>query len=97
MTRRQEKSEVEMIWETPPDGPVRTNKYAPQLAELKKNPGRWARMRLAESQSGAYGSRTAMRRVVDGDDRYEFVVRFDDSSNGFGIWARYRTPEQMDE
>jgi hypothetical protein len=96
MTDRKKPS-VEMVWEAPPDGPLRSNKYGPQLAELKKNPGRWARLRLAPSNSGAYGSRKAMRRIVDGDEQYEFVVRLAEDGEGFGVWARYRTPEQMEE
>lgn len=95
MTKAKPKPAI--IWEAPPDGPSRRNKYSDLVAEMKKSPGRWAQVRIAETQSGAYGSRKAAVRATAGDERYEFIVRPVDNPGGWGVWGRYRTEEQMGE
>jgi len=97
MTPRKKVKDPGLVWEAPPDGPIRGNKYSPAMAALKKSPGRWARIRVSISQAGAYGTRKALRRIANGDERYEFVTRPVEEGDGYGVWARYRTDAQMQE
>jgi len=82
----------ELVWEAPPTRETKS-KYAPIAAELKKNPGRWARIQSSENPSTVANARAVFMRVAS---EPQFEARSGkDNEGGFGLWARYRTAEQM--
>lgn len=80
---------VEMIWKEPP--PAVSSEKAPVLAELQKNPGRWALVQTRyKSSSGAtawrkLGCEAAHRRVESADGKsmdYDIYARWPEAKTG---------------
>lgn len=89
-------NEIEIVWEAPPvNHSERMAAFLKALAEVKKTPGRWARMRVWETSGGAYSARKSIIAAVGADEKWEIVVRRTGNAEEHGIWARYRTPEQV--
>src|SRR5262245_5502230 len=85
--------DVKLVWEAPPD-PATRSKYKEVLAEIKRNPGRWARVREGMSQSGAHSAASGIRRVIKGDEHWKVVARPQEDGTA-GVWVIYRTKEQL--
>lgn len=86
-----------IVWEDPPR---RVNQASPEvfdgvLDQVKARPGEWARIRSYDSQSPAYSGRKRLHSARHRhDEKWEFkVARID--GDGYGLYARYRTEEQM--
>lgn len=99
MAERDDRSEVEVVWEAPPNPAEAPSVYDAAMAELKNSPGRWARLRVFATVSPAYNARKKLKKLFP-DERWEIaagrIVRGEDGAEqGFGLWVRYRTPEQM--
>lgn len=90
-------SEQELIWEAPPVTAVRRESiYNAAIDQLKERAGQWARIRVVASQSGAYSARKSFLKMAK-DPRYEARTGPIDGSDEYGVWARFRTREQMQE
>jgi len=88
-------SELEVVWEAPPaqSGP---SAYDEVLARVKRSPGRWARIRLIPLDgppSAHYNEASRLRRRYKDTPEWEF--RAAQTEEGKGVFARYRTAEQM--
>lgn len=91
------KREIEIVWEAPPaSAGIKPSMYHDVIAQLKERAGQWARVRATGSQSGAYSARKSFLKVAK-DERFEARTGAIDGSDEFGVWARYRTREQMSE
>ena len=87
-------AKVEVVWEAP--APARTRSmYDAALAEVKRKPGSWARLRTFPGSSGAYSALSIRQRL--GDPHWQAVARQIDGSEEWGLYVRYRTDEQMRE
>lgn len=86
---------IDIVWEAPPERRRRTM-YDDVLPQLKKQQGRWARLRVLKVKA-AHGARQNFITITNGDPRWEAVVRpvEGDSDGNYGLWVRYRTDEQM--
>jgi hypothetical protein len=88
---------VEVVWEAPPE-PLVVNQYRDALQEVKTSPGRWARLRISETQSPAYGARKSILKIAP-EPEWEIRVQKVAAANGqperWGVWVRFRTEEQM--
>lgn len=82
-------------WEAPPE-PWVSSKYRPAVEAVKKRPGAWLRIKGPGSQSGVYNASQGVKKLFNGDKRYEVVVRRL-SETEYAAYLRYRTPEQMRE
>jgi hypothetical protein len=95
MSKRED--EVELVWEAPRAARM-PSMYDKALAEVKKRPGQWARLRVFDNTGGAYSASGGLRKRFDGDGRWEVAVRpLANGAEGFGLYVRYRTPEQLRE
>jgi len=89
---------IELEWEAPSDPSLNPPKiFIEVLAKVKARPGSWARIRTAQS-STAYTSRQRLEQTAGrSDERWEFVnKKLENGSGAYGVFARYRTPEQME-
>jgi hypothetical protein len=86
----------EIVWEAPPEQSQRRTMYGPTVGQLKKRPGQWARIRVLPTQSGAYGARKGFLKTAD-DERFEATTGAIEENGKvmYGVWARYRSDEQM--
>jgi len=90
-----DKRGIEVVWEAPPEQ-VAGTLYDDALATVKASPGRWARVRVVDKQGTMNTSASSIRKRVGDDPRWEIKGgRLPDDPDRFGIWARYRTDEQM--
>lgn len=85
---------VEVVWEAPPPPRETLGIYEEALAEVKRNPGRWARLRSLK-QSSAYGARKRLVKLLAEEEAWELTTARLDSNGTYGLYAHYRTPEQM--
>jgi hypothetical protein len=92
---KQREQEVEIVWEAPRAARV-SSMYDKALAEVKKRPGQWARLRSFDNSGAAYSASGGLRKRFDGDGRWESAVR-PLPQGGYGLYVRYRTPEQLQE
>jgi hypothetical protein len=90
----QQRAKVELVWSVPPerDG---SSMYDEVITEIKKSPGRWARVRVTATNGGAYTARKSFLSRAK-DPRWEVWVRPIEGTTDYGVWVRYRTPEQME-
>jgi len=96
MTRR-EGIGIEVSWEAPPDDKLRPPRvYHEALAKVKARPGSWARIRVAQASTVYDGRRRLEATAGATDERWEFLNKKLDGSDTYGLFARYRTPEQME-
>ena len=84
----------DLVWEAPPEKKRRT-KYGPIVEELKKNQGRWARVRVVGQASSGWSVRKSLLTAAGNDEALEVVTGKIDGEDNYAVWARYRTPEQM--
>lgn len=88
-----------LVWEDPPRRRTATSPVVVDgvLDQVKEKPGEWARIRSYDSQSPAYSGRKRLHGARHRhDEHWEFrVARID--GDGWGLYARYRTEEQMKE
>lgn len=91
-------SEIEVVWLAPPEQGTK-GVYDEVLMQIKEAPGRWARVRVWTKSSPAYNAKRTLARRTSEDERWESKIsRFYEEDGGgerFGLWIRYRTPEQM--
>jgi hypothetical protein len=76
-----------IVWEEPPKRGRRArlvDELTPIVVELRRNPGRWARLR----EFGAKGSASASRKPI-GVAFPDLELRSASTANGSAIWARY--------
>jgi len=85
---------VEIEWGAPPERRT-PSKYNEALDEIKARPGTWARLRTFEGSSAAYSARKTVGKAAGPDDHWEIRVARLEEGDEYGIWARYRTDEQM--
>lgn len=87
-----EQESIEIVWEAPPPKPDRIwQMYEAALAEIKRHPGRWARLRVL-SQAQVSNTKRKLRSRLD-DERWEF--RSAKLDEGYGLYVRYRNDDQM--
>ena len=87
----------ELNWEAPPRR-TRSSVYGPILKQLRERQGQWARIRTLTSQSGAYNARRSFLTAAKDDERFEATTGpIEGSETEFGVWARYRSRDQMKE
>jgi hypothetical protein len=70
--------------------------YDEVIPKLKDASGRWARIRVVAHQGTAGTARVAFLKRAD-DQRFEARIAQLEDGSGYGLWARYRTVEQMRE
>ena len=85
---------VELEWGAPPERRS-PSKYRAALDEIKARPGTWARLRVFETSSSAYSARKTVGKAAGPDERWEIKVAKLENGDEHGIWARFRTDEQM--
>jgi hypothetical protein len=86
--------DLEPRWEAPPEQYI-TSKYHKPVEQVKERPGHWLLVKTTSSGS-AYSARNHIKRLTERDRRYECIVRRIDETQ-YGLYLRYRTPEQMKE
>ena len=86
---------IELVWEAPPDPWVKSQ-YRPHVEAVKKRPGAWLKVRGPVRQALAYNTVQGMKKLFNGDTRFEVTVRRLNESE-CSVYLRYRTPEQMRE
>jgi hypothetical protein len=86
-------SEQDLVWEAPPVE-RRASIYNDAIDQLKERAGQWARVRVTGSQSGAYSARKGFLKAAN-DPRFEARSGPLNGTSDYGVWARYRTREQM--
>lgn len=86
----------ELVWEAPPPATGRRSIYAPIIKTLVERPGQWARVKTLSSQSSAYNARRGFLKAAK-DERFEATTGPIDGTSEYGVWARFRTREQMRE
>ena len=95
---RNEDAPVELVWEAPPER-MNPTMYDDALQEVKKNAGRWARLRVFDTDSSAYSARANLIKLHGRDSNWEFRVSRPQNENGKtkrrALYARYRTAEQV--
>jgi hypothetical protein len=93
-------SDEGIIWEAPPDPKdLPPALYAPLLVAVKERPGSWARLRTGPSASMYSGRKRLEETAGKTDARWEFKsgrIAELPVARGYGLWARYRTPEQVE-
>jgi hypothetical protein len=93
-------SDEPIIWEAPPDPKtLPPSLYEPLLEAVKGKPGSWARIRSGPSASMYSAKRRLDETAGKTDLRWEFKNARVGEMNGkavYGLWARYRTPEQVE-
>src|SRR5262245_55371161 len=69
-------TEIELVWKDPPGEKYKTTPsiYMPVLDEIKKRPGKWARIRIFAHDSTAYSARKGLKKRVSYDTRWEISV-----------------------
>jgi len=90
------KGEIELEWEAPPEK-RKKSVYEEVLPEIQKRRGQWARVRSGLSSGSASSATQNLRKQVERDPAWEVVARRMDGGDGYGIWVRYRSKEQMQE
>ena len=90
-------SEIEIVWEAPPEPKSNQGRvYGAKLVEVQQRPGQWARLRTFTKASSAHNARSTINKRVKEDERWEvYAARIEDGVDVWGVWVRYRTPEQM--
>lgn len=87
-------TDPEIVWEEPPKRST-VSVFSSQLEEVQSRPGDWARLRVYETQSAAYGARKRLTKSRGEEDaHWEFRVG-KIALDGYGLFARYRTEEQL--
>lgn len=76
----------DIVWEEPP--PEQVGTYGRAVAELRANPGKWARL-TGVSKFFAYSLRNGTLAGVDKGE-FEAVTRTDAASGDTLTWARYK-------
>lgn len=80
-------------WEDPPPPPSNSGRWVPILEELKKKPGKWARIHVVQGEgalekAAALASNLRLGRVMMPTGKFQAVHRRMQSGN-VGIWARF--------
>jgi hypothetical protein len=93
---------IELVWEDPikPPPANRRSVYDEVIAQVKENPGHWARVRVMNGNAGAYAARKRLIGVLADDPSWQVKVgRTLSSTNDDerAIFLRYRTAEQLSE
>jgi hypothetical protein len=100
MPRPVSASEIEVVFETPPERNQGLYAiYREAVEQVKGAPGRWARIRIFNSSGPAYNARKGIKKQIASDERWEITIakiaEADGQPERYGLWLRYRTPEQM--
>jgi hypothetical protein len=86
---------IEIVWEAPPSPATRAlTDYDEVLAAVKQRPGQWARLRVFVT-----GNIYTVRKGLAGkytENRWEFQIVKNKGEDVWTLYARYRTPEQME-
>jgi hypothetical protein len=89
-------------WEAPPEHSI-NSKYSEPIEKIRKNPGRWARIKVSGS-GPAYSGRRIIKNMVGNDPHWEIIVRRLEKVEGnqqkearYGLYVRYRNDDQMNE
>ena len=86
---------IEVVWEAPPPPSVRAlTEYDEPLAQVKERPGQWAKLRVFVT-GNVYTVRKGLA-AKHTENRWEFLVVKTKDKEEWALYARYRTPEQME-
>ena len=90
-------SDPEIVWEAPPDPKdLPPAMYVPLLAKVMERPGAWARINTGRATTMYDRAKRLRNTAGKSDVRWEFRNgRVEGKEKLYGLWARYRTPDQM--
>lgn len=92
---------IEVIWEDPPARPYARGQYDEAMREIKRNQGRWAKIRVFEEDSAAYRVKKDLMKSVSYDNRWEASVERIEGepfeSQRRSLYVRYRNNDQMNK
>ena len=82
-------------WEDPPENTERNKKWDTTFQQLKKNPGRWAKLYEGKDRN-AHSLAGRLRKNYPGYEiKSQTLAPDEDGEKQAGVWARYNEPEEL--